>query len=472
MKNVICLLVDRLHIGYWGAYGNAEIETPTLDRLAAESFFADRFHVDTPDPVRQCRSWWCGVHTLSQNATPTIMAQLNAMRYRTVLVTDDPEVAYSPDAADFTDVQLLPTPNNTVPCDEIDATHLCGMLATIAATAESLARSGCQSRNLTIAKQPYFLWCHLRGFDAIWDFPLALREKYCGDGDPAPYSGVIPPYHQGRTQSAECKVQNAEIIKNDGCGIEAIGEVPISEEFDDFRQAAVSAYMGGVTMFDELLEMLIGPLRDGELGDETLFLLAGTRGVLFGEHGTIGIPPTDGGQVEPLASPLVQVPFALRFPDGFGATVRSDALLQPPDMTRLLYEWLDLPMPETLQNKASDSSAMLDLIREEPQNLRDRILVVAPHDEPTASHAPSCLVTPSWFLTELDPAKNPERPADAPLALYVKPDDRWDINNVADRCDEIVEQLLEVRTDLTRRLVANDTTPTEPLSGILRERLP
>ena len=408
MKNIICLLIDRLHIGYWGAYGNSEIETPTLDRLAAESFLADRFYVDTTDPVRQCRSWWCGVHAIAQNAPPSIMAQLNAAGYRTVLVTDDPEIAYSPDAGDFADVQLLPTSQNAEPCDEIDTTHLCEMLATVAATAESLAHAG----------TPFCLWCHLRGFDEIWDFPLFLREKYCGEDDPEPYQGVTPPFFR---------------LQTSGFGL---------LEMQDVRQSVVSAYMGGVTMFDELLEMLIEPLRNGELGNETLFLLAGTRGVLFGEHGVIGIPPPDADFTEPLASPLVHVPLAIRFPDGFGATVRSDALLQPPDVTRLLYEWLELPMPGEILNTPCAEPNMLGLLREEPQKLREHILIVASPDRESLS----CLVTPIWFLQELDPAVN----TDDRFALYVKPDDRWDVNNVADRCAETVEQLVEARDGLFR----------------------
>ena len=437
MKNIICLLVDRLHIGYWGAYGNAEIETPTLDRLAAESFLADRFYVDTPDPVRQCRSWWRGEHTLSKGSAPTIMVQLNAAGYRTVLITDDPDIAYSPDASDFSDVQLLPTSDcvsdrstDTKPCDEIDETHLCGMLATIAATAESLAQSGV----------PYCLWCHLRGFDKTWDFPLFLREKYRGEDDPEPYTGVKPPFFN------QCRMQNAE------CGMVEDASSDLSpDQVNDYRQSVVSAYAGGVTMFDELLEMLAEPLRTGELGDETLFLLAGIRGVLFGEHGIIGIPQADLALAEPLASPLVQVPFAVRFPDDFGATVRSDALLQPHDITRLLYEWLELPLPDTFQNTPN----MLDLIREVPQNLHDRILIVASSDEIETSSATSSLVTPSWFLLERDPSATN---ADEQFALYVKPDDRWDVNNVADRCVEIVEQLVEVRDELLRQLASNNAT--------------
>ena len=465
MKSVICLLVDRLHFGFLGPYGNAEIETPTLDRLAAESFLADRFCVDTLDISLQCRSWWRGRHAIAQLVSqngddrPTIMARLNILGYKTVLLTDDQVVAYSVDADDFADVQLLPMAENEFPCDEIEDTHLCVMLANIAATAESLTQSG----------SPFFLCCHLRGFDANWDFPLFFREKYRGEDDPEPYAGVRPPFYT---------------------------KDQLPDQWDDLRQSVVSAYAGGITLFDELLEMLTEPLRAGDFGIETLFLMAGTRGVLFGEHETIGIPPatlpdikysgtrTDSFcsestalhmPIEPPFSSLVQVPLMVRFPDGFGAAVRSDALLQPADVTQLLCEWLELPPTndgQTFPNAWHACHSMLALIREEPQELRESLVIVATcgccgsmtgnfNGENIAEmfqRQPGCLVTPSWFLMQSEmSSQNDISAANANLierfALYVKPDDLWDANNVSDRCAETVEQLAQTRADLIQLFV-------------------
>ena len=36
--NAICLVIDRLHCGYLGCYGNAWVGMPGIVRLAAESF--------------------------------------------------------------------------------------------------------------------------------------------------------------------------------------------------------------------------------------------------------------------------------------------------------------------------------------------------------------------------------------------------------------------------------------------------
>ena len=40
--NVICLAIDRLHLGHLGAYGNAWINTPAIDRLASQSWCSTR----------------------------------------------------------------------------------------------------------------------------------------------------------------------------------------------------------------------------------------------------------------------------------------------------------------------------------------------------------------------------------------------------------------------------------------------
>ena len=63
--NAICLVIDRLHTGFLGAYGNTWIETPAFDRLAAESFLFDQMLVDSPQLGPLYRSFWQGCHALA-----------------------------------------------------------------------------------------------------------------------------------------------------------------------------------------------------------------------------------------------------------------------------------------------------------------------------------------------------------------------------------------------------------------------
>ena len=71
--NAICLVFDRLHAGYVGAYGNSWIETPSFDRLASQAFLFDRALIDSPELERLYRSYWQGWHALCP-AAPEVEA--------------------------------------------------------------------------------------------------------------------------------------------------------------------------------------------------------------------------------------------------------------------------------------------------------------------------------------------------------------------------------------------------------------
>ena len=77
--NALCLVFDRLHAGYLGAYGNTWIETPALDRLASRSLVFDRALVDSPQLERLYRSYWQGQHALcpaTEESRPGLAALL------------------------------------------------------------------------------------------------------------------------------------------------------------------------------------------------------------------------------------------------------------------------------------------------------------------------------------------------------------------------------------------------------------
>src|SRR6266478_4898787 len=57
---VLVIVARGLNAGYLGCYGNAWVETPTLDRLATEGVVFDRHYADCPSPEGACRSWRTG----------------------------------------------------------------------------------------------------------------------------------------------------------------------------------------------------------------------------------------------------------------------------------------------------------------------------------------------------------------------------------------------------------------------------
>ena len=59
MKAIV-LVLRGLHLGYVGCYGNSWIDTPGLDRLAAEGIVFDQHYADCPESAAARRAWRSG----------------------------------------------------------------------------------------------------------------------------------------------------------------------------------------------------------------------------------------------------------------------------------------------------------------------------------------------------------------------------------------------------------------------------
>src|SRR5579864_8245994 len=97
--NIIVLVIDRLHAGFLGCYGNTWVATPHFNRLAAEGFVFDQAYVDNPGLPQLCRSWWTGRHSL----VPSVMQGEESLAHRfsqagwtTSCLTDEPALAEHP----------------------------------------------------------------------------------------------------------------------------------------------------------------------------------------------------------------------------------------------------------------------------------------------------------------------------------------------------------------------------------------
>jgi hypothetical protein len=121
-----------------------------------------------------------------------------------------------------------------------------------------------------------------------------------------------------------------------------------------------------------------------------------------------------------LYSELTHVPLLVRLPNEGSRLLRSGALVSLDDVPESLANFLaDVPLP------------LVQLGEGQPLPWRDHLRMT--------SQADRAIRTPAWFLRTK--TNSPEAPA-APCELYVKPDDRWEVSDVADRCGEIVEKLI------------------------------
>jgi len=398
--NTICLVLDRLHGGYVGAYGNSWIETPTLDRLAFESFVFDQYLIDSPRLESLYRSLWLGRHPLVPDGSPpepALAERLARAGVTPMLLTDEPAVADHPLAKGFAPLLVVERAEALAVAEEVHETHLARCFAELI----ELLRE---------PREPFFLWCHLAGLGGPWDAPLEFRRHYAAEDDPEPPN----------TAEVPCLLLDQDYDPDEVLG---------------FSQT----YAGQVSLLDTCLSALVEQLDSGPLGEKTLLVLLSARGMPLGEHRRVG--PYDAA----LYNELVHVPLMMRFPDRLGIAARSSALVQPADVWATLADWWNLPEVPCLPAAQS----LLPLIRGEVNQLHDRLLLV----DGSGGRA---IRVPAWYLREAEP---PE--------LFVKPDDRWEVNNVFDRCADLTDTLREILQAYEQALAAGHSTSLSPLDEIL-----
>jgi hypothetical protein len=424
--NTICLVLDRWHAGYLGPYGNAWIETPSIDRLAAQSFLFDQCFLDCPRLESLYRSYWYGWHPLHKGEPPSsqagLPALLTASGLTTTLITDDPAIVPDPASGGFGLIEKIESAAGSEVAEDIDQTHLARCFARIVDW-------------LGTASEPFFLWGHLAGLGTLWDAPLEFRFHYREEGDPQPpLSAEVP----------------SRLLEKDFDPDEVLG----------YQQA----YAGQISLLDQCLGGLLEFLDTSSAGRETLLVVLSARGFPLGEHRRLG------GCDEALYEELIHTALFLRFPDvrpeavGAGAkpaatglaavadvqnrcaAARSQALAQPADLWATLLDWhgiADRPA-------APWAGSLLPVTGDEADLLHDRLCLID-------GSGNAAIRTPAWYLRE---GTEPE--------LYAKPDDRWEANNVVGRCDEVVQMLRRALADYIEHLRSGHLDALPPLEEVLR----
>jgi len=234
------------------------------------------------------------------------------------------------------------------------------------------------------ANSPFLLWIHARGMAGPWDAPQAFRNAMADEEDPVPPGFVQPPSLQ-------------------------LGDDPDPDELLGY----VQAYAGQVSLLDMCMSALLTALEETPVDGETLFCFTSPRGYPLGEHGAVGDCETA------LYSELLHCPLMVRTPGLTGASCRSGHLVQPADLHATLCDWFEVSAASTLKAGAS----LLPTIESGTTPRRDFVCATA-GDE-------TAIRTPAWHL---------RRNGDD-YHLFAKPDDRWEVNDVADRCPQEVEEL-------------------------------
>jgi arylsulfatase A-like enzyme len=460
--NVIVVVCNSLHLGFLGPYGNSWIETPHLDRLAAEGVVFD-FHFPenlTTLPTR--RSWWTGRYGFpdpEQGWTPlrpdeTILPDLLASQgVRTALISDVPllrEVGqgYGRGFDDVTwvrgqgydpfippghprarKVRIEDEPGLRLPPEDdpdfglwkgrweqflrnraalrTDVEENTGAARTVGAAIDWLERRGDE-------RDPFFLWLDLFSPHGPWDPPQPYRDQYA-TAEPDEFEAGEEGDLIEEADEDALSLEEVPVLIDVPAG--AVGDLIDELELMRLRRT----YAGTVTLVDRWLGALFDALKRLGRMDDTLLVFTSDQGEPLGEHGIVR-------RFRPwLYEELIHTPLIVRMPGGKFGGKRHQALVQTVDLLPTVLSALDVRSSAVIHGHD-----LLPLIRGEQTKVRDYACLGMDVEE-------FAIRTHLWHLIlpiETDPDDPPRR-----VELYRKPEDRWDQNDVIEFHPEVAEHL-------------------------------
>jgi arylsulfatase A-like enzyme len=492
-RSVVVVACNAFHLGFLGTYGNAWIETPQLDRFAAESVVFDHHFADNLTTLPTRRSWWTGRYGFAdpeqgwaplrhdERILPDVLASQGV---RTALVSDNPYLrepgqgfgrgfdhvawvrgsgydpfipANDPRVAgiDVRDETGLPLPADDDPDLEIWLTRWSQLLRNRAALQlnsdadhTNVARTVREAigwlERASQASEPFVLWIDLFAPHGPWDLPTKFRDMYA-----AVEPDEFELDEEGNLASDMLADDAPESLEH----VRALIDVPPSAVGDVLSEAELlrlrRTYAGAVTLLDSQFGVLFDALRRLGRLDDTLVIFTADQGEPLGEHGYVR-------RFRPwLYDELIHTPLIVRYPGARFGGGRHRALVQPVDLFPTVLEAVGVAYDESEIHGRS----WLSLIRGESTKLRDYACMGMDVEE-------FALRTHNWHLVlplEADP-EDPARGAE----LYRKPEDRWDQNNVADQFRDVADQLELVLRRFAEATLRGDVETLPPLRDIAR----
>lgn len=232
------------------------------------------------------------------------------------------------------------------------------------------------------------VWCHAGSLGRTWDAPEDFRAAYVDPDDPSPPAGA------------------------------AVPDMAVSAATDpDLVVGIRQVFAGQLTLLDRRLSRLLENAATG-----WTILVVGVRGLPLGLHGRLGVGPL------PPYGELIRLPAILMDAAGRMAGQRFGGLATPADLGATLVELSGAAVDERPAVPAAGRS-LAGLFRTWSAVGRDRVIAATPEGV--------AVVTPHWHLTLPIAADE----AEARPRLFTKPDDYFELCDVANRCPDVVDAL-------------------------------
>ena len=255
--------------------------------------------------------------------------------------------------------------------------------------------------------------------------------------------GLAPASWEPSAESLAAKLEGKDPVDPTG-RLDGMVEENISvDDLDPLRDT----YAARVEEFDRSLGEFLESLRELGVYDSALITLTADQGWPLGEHDAVGF-----------ARPWVNeerdhVPLLMRIPGGSSAS-RSPGLITTTDLAPTIDEFFGMTPDESLGGKS-----LAPLIRGEPVLIREYLISGLAEEE-------FAIRTQGWKL--ILPCG--EAILQRPRQLYSKPEDRWEVNDMADQKHDIADHL-ELQLHRYLDALARDTIDTVPLPPLRKDIL-
>lgn len=197
-------------------------------------------------------------------------------------------------------------------------------------------------------------------------------------------------------------------------------------------------YAGVIGGVDQWLSMLLDFLREAGLLDEMTLIVTSDVGMALGDHGYFDPEITD------IHEEHVHLPLVIRLPKGERGGRRVQQFTQPPDLIHAIAAFFG--------GKSKNESRLLSLAHGMASQPRDFITIGA-----GAPQQDWAIRTNQWYFVLRNAGKLPR------TQLFVKPEDRYEVNNVASQHVAVAEHL-ELAL---RRVLAGDGIEAELRADVL-----
>lgn len=270
---------------------------------------------------------------------------------------------------------------------------------------------------------PELLWLHSGGLTHPWDAPMELRESFCEEDDPPPPEETEPP---------EFTVNDTEDL----------------DRVTGWTQAAAAQ----LVLLDQCLGALEVAIEERGWQESCLLIIMGVGGYSFGEHHYVG------WKERQLWSETTQAPLIVRPGQEVPVTLHRPEIFQPDQVLPAIRAWLaGQTLSDSLKESRSTTGFLDDSGPQLPQHWPAiRSVAIAKNDSQWLVR------TPQWLFRQTS--------EDEPWQIYMQPDDRWCVNDIASRVAEVREAWSTYWPLLREHWLNPFNTPIPPLPEELAQR--